>query len=220
MPISFVLGVSFNTYYRLNPHTLFQLNLNYNHISNGGFKQPNKGMNFPTLSLGVIYSSKPSQIPDRSGFVKPPVNKRFRKQIWALGSLKTVSSPDSLPNKSTLIYGISANIGKQISRYNSLNLGFEAISDGFAQETIRRGGLHKSHYQIGLLVGHELLLGKFIFSQQIGWNVYSPFRAVPADLYQRYGLAYQVDKRITLGVTLKTYKHVADIFDVRIGYIW
>jgi hypothetical protein len=220
MPLSFLVGVSFNTYYRFNSHTLFQLNLNYNHISNGGFKQPNKGMNFPMLSLGVVYSPKSFQVPDRSDFVKPPVNKRFRKQIWVLGSLKTVTSPDSLPSKSSLIYGISANVGKQISHYNLLNLGVEAISDGFAQETIRREGLNKNHHQVGLLVGHELRLGKFTFAQQIGWNIYSPFRTVPSDLYQRYMLAYQINKHIILGITLKTYKHVADIFDIRIGWQW
>ena len=220
MPISFLLGVSLNTYYKINPHITFQLSMNYNHISNGGFKQPNKGMNFPTLSFGVVYSPKPFAIPDRTSFVKPPVNKHFYKQVWVLASLKTVSAPDSLPNQSTFIYGISASVGKQISRYNIFHLGFEAIADGFAQETIRREGLNKDYHQIGLLFGHELMLGKFIFSQQIAWNAYSPFRSVPSDFYQRYMLAYRIGKNLTLGATLKAYKHVADIFDVRLGYVF
>jgi hypothetical protein len=220
MPLSFILSVSFNTYYRLTPHTTFQLGLHYNHISNGGFKQPNKGMNFPTLGFGIIYSPKRIEIPDRSHFVKPPVSKRFRKQVWVLGSIKTVTAPDSLPNIQTPIYGFSANIGKQMSRYNAFTVGFELIADGFAKESIQRAGLDKDYHQVGLLVGHELLLGKFVFSQQIGWHLYSPFRAVPDAFYQRYGLAYRLKKSLTLGFTLKAYKQVADIFDIRLGWVW
>lgn len=220
MPLSFLLSVSFNTYYRLTPKTNLQLGLHYNHISNGGFKQPNKGMNFPTFSIGLTYSPKPMIVPDRANFVKPPVNKRFRKQIWVLGSVKTVTSPDSLPNAQTAIYGFAASIGKQISRYNALHLGFEAIADGFAKETIKRENLQKDYHQVGLLLGHELMLGNFIFSQQLGYNLYSPFRAVPSDLYQRYTLAYRINKNLTLGFTLKAYNQVADIFDVRIGWGW
>lgn len=220
MPLSFILGISFNTYYRATPQTTLQLGLNYNHISNGGFKQPNKGMNFPTFSLGIVYAPTPIVIPDRSSFVKPPITKKFRKQIWLLGSVKTVTFPDSLPNVQKAIYGFSANVGKQISRYNVLNVGFELIADGFAKESIRRENLNKDYHQVGLLWGHELMLGKFIFSQQIGWNLYSPFRSSPDAIYQRYGLAYLLTKNLTLGFTLKTYKQVADIFDVRLGWVW
>lgn len=220
MPLSFLLGISFNTYYKATPRTTLQLGLNYNHISNGGFKQPNKGMNFPTLSLGIVYAPNPSAIPDRSNFVKPPITKKFRKQIWLLGSVKTVTFPDSLPNVQAAIYGFSANVGRQISRHNALNVGFELIADGFAKESIRRKNSNEDYHQVGLLLGHELILGKFIFSQQIGWNLYSPFRSSPDAIYQRYGLAYLLTQNLTLGFTLKAYKQVADIFDVRLGLVW
>ena len=38
---------------------------NYNHISNGGLKQPNKGINYPTLALGLDYIPNPILIQNR-----------------------------------------------------------------------------------------------------------------------------------------------------------
>jgi hypothetical protein len=219
MPVSFLLGVTFNAYYRLNNHTLLNLALNYNHISNGGFKQPNKGMNFPTIGVGIDYSWQTMRIPSRANFVKTPINKQLRKQIWAFGSLKTVNEPDSLPNEHAVIYGVAANIGKQIGRYHALHIGAELTADGFAKTTIARQKQDKDYHQFTVFVGHELLLGKFIFSQQIGVYLYNPFHRTDA-IYQRYGLAYQVYKHLLIGATLKAHRQAADVFDIRVGWLF
>ena len=50
---SFYLALSLSLNYHLNEKYAINLSANYNHISNGGQKQPNKGMNFPTVSIGV-----------------------------------------------------------------------------------------------------------------------------------------------------------------------
>lgn len=219
MPVSFLLGVTFNAYYRLNNHTLLNLALNYNHISNGGFKQPNKGMNFPTIGLGIDYSWQFMSIPSRANFVKPPINKLLRKQIWAFGSLKTVNEPDSLPSQHAAIYGFAANVGKQIGRYHALNIGAEFTADGFAKITIARQKQNKDYHQLTVFAGHELLLGKFIFSQQIGVYLYNPFHSTDV-IYQRYGLAYQLYKHLLIGATLKAHRQTADVFDIRVGWLF
>ena len=45
---AFPLFIGARFKYRIADHTYITLSGCYNHISNGGFKQPNKGMNFPT----------------------------------------------------------------------------------------------------------------------------------------------------------------------------
>ncbi len=219
MPISFLLGVNFNAYYRLNQNTLLNVAAHYNHISNGGFKMPNKGMNFPTIGVGVFYSWQSLVIPDRRLFTKPPINKKWRRQVWAFGSLKTVSEPDSLPNEHATVYGLAANIGKQIGRYHALHAGLEFTVDGFAKTMVARTRQNKDYHQLTTFIGHELLLGKFIFSQQIGLYLYNPFHRTDA-IYQRYGLGYQFSKHLLVAASLKAHRQVADIFDLRVGWIW
>ena len=52
-PLSFPLYVDLRFKYRITDRTLLTLSGCYNHISNGGIKLPNKGMNFPTVALGL-----------------------------------------------------------------------------------------------------------------------------------------------------------------------
>ena len=58
--ISFPLYVAARFKYSINDKTFITLSASYNHISNGGYKQPNKGMNFPTLALGLEHFQKVS----------------------------------------------------------------------------------------------------------------------------------------------------------------
>ena len=57
------LGIIFH--YTLNPKIKLNLASNYNHISNGGLKEPNKGINYPTIGIGMDYTPNPIQIPKR-----------------------------------------------------------------------------------------------------------------------------------------------------------
>lgn len=56
--LSGFLMVGFSAHYRIGSHWNANLGLHYNHISNGGLQQPNKGMNFPTLNFGMEYQSQ------------------------------------------------------------------------------------------------------------------------------------------------------------------
>jgi hypothetical protein len=76
---------------------------------------------------------------------------------------------------------------------------------------------NNSHHRIGMAVGHDFLMGRFTFSQHIG--VYL-FKQAPMydDVYQRYTLTYQLNKKWNIGVSLKAHRHVANFFDLRIGF--
>jgi hypothetical protein len=56
------------------------MGLRYNHISNGGIKKPNKGMNFPMVTIGLNrYLSQPNYKKLISG--DSILNYRFNKKI-------------------------------------------------------------------------------------------------------------------------------------------
>jgi hypothetical protein len=70
---------------------------------------------------------------------------------------------------------------------------------------------------LGIAIGHEFLLGRTLFGQQLG--VYLFNKGVQgADLYQRYSLMYRFTPHVSGGIALKAHGHVADFLDFRAGY--
>jgi hypothetical protein len=67
-----------------------------------------------------------------------------------------------------------------------------------------------------IALGHEFLLGRFLFSQQFGAYVIKA-RNQPADVYQRYGLMYRISQHFSLGINIKAHGHVANFLDARIS---
>lgn len=213
--LSFLLNLNFGLNYQINPNWRIRLAGYYNHISNGGVKEPNKGINFPTASLGVEYVFNPITFPN------------FSKRNWKTlyGDLKTIN---------LVVFGSATNVAegddrryplggidiyyKQIfGRMSSFLAGSEWLLDGASQEKSKRNGESISLHKVSLTVGHELILGKFLFSQRLGFYLFNE-RATDSNFYQRLGLSYLISRRTFLGINLKTHGDVADFLDFRLGY--
>ena len=214
--LSFALMLAANLNYRLNNRIMLSVSANYNHISNGGMKEPNKGINYPTASIGLDY-----YLSDHLKFRKysspdwrQTAGKRNKYHFWASGTAKQVSG--SGEQKRYPVVGLNARFARQVSRINAINFGFDFLSDGAHREEIQRNGFVKDHKKAGLLVGNEFLLGRFNFSQQFGIYVHDPYNR-NTSVYQRYGLDYQVVPKLFAGIGLKAHGHVADFLDLRIG---
>jgi hypothetical protein len=54
--LSFALMAASTINLKLTDRIFKNLSANYNHISNGGMREPNKGINYPTLSIGLDFS--------------------------------------------------------------------------------------------------------------------------------------------------------------------
>lgn len=218
VPVSFPVMVNAYLYYKTSPHWEISLGFNYNHISNGGMKLPNKGMNFPTWNAGVNYYIEPVKI------TRPLKNNDWKLQprnyayLLAIGTLKTATATDAFPeSKLCWQLGGTAMAGRRIGRLSGLAAGTEWIWDGYAQEILQREGIEKSAWKGGFLGGYELLVNRVRFSIHIGAYVYHP-SGDPDPVYQRYGIFYRFGKHLMVGSTLKAHRHVADVFDMRVGW--
>lgn len=218
--ISYLLLTNAYLYYKLNPRWDLSLGFNYNHISNGGMREPNKGMNFPTWNAGAAYHFRPSVIR------RPVKNNNWRQEprryyyVHAVGTIKTAQATDVFPvNKRRWMWGGMAMAGWRVGRMSGLAAGTEWIHDGWAREVLDRAGDRTSALKGGILFGHELLAGKVRFNVHLGAYVYNPSRNTDA-VYQRYGLFYRFGKHLQFGTTLKAHRHVADVFDIRLGWLW
>ena len=214
--LSFYLALSLNLNYHFNNGYAINLTANYNHISNGGQKQPNKGMNFPTLSLGVD-----KVIGDYKLTPKPDELKKYSTS-WSyyLGGFASLRSSDREAEASNHpLFGVLGGALKPLSRINGFNLGAELWYDWSDEKRAENEGINESAFSSAITAGHHFSVGNFYFLQQFGIYITHPETLQPNDVYQRYSFWYRIANRWTIGASLIAYGRVADHMDGRLIYI-
>ncbi|MBW7467355.1 acyloxyacyl hydrolase [Pontibacter aydingkolensis] len=211
--ISFPLVANLMANYRLNDYLLLRAGATYKHISNGGIRQPNKGINFPSASLGIDYALRTAHFPQRQP-LESITGKKERHYLVAI--LGTMKDRKDIPTDKLPLVGVTAYASQKLGRLSALTAGAEWVADYTLKEDLKDRGRHEDFQRGALLAGHELYIGRFRFSQQLGVYVYAPAKARDP-VYQRYGLEYHTAKKVYWGINLKAHRHVADFLDVRVG---
>lgn len=219
--ISFIALLNLSLNYAINDQIGLRLALNYNHISNSGISEPNLGINFPSINLGIEYSFKKADFPSLN---KNP-NLVFQKKKNRFDFITSISAkPATSGTKQNKypVYGISFNYGRALGRIFGLSGGIEWVNDQSLKEKFildsvyHSAGSYPDHNRIGALLGIEWLFGKFIFYQQFGYYLYAEYKE-KGSFYQRYGLNYKLTEHIYMGINIKVHAQDADYMDVRIG---
>ncbi len=213
-PLSFLLQINLALNYRLSPHLNLRAAGYYSHISNGGMREPNKGINFPTASLGLDYTFRPPVLTERSrthnGQAEAPKN-------YFEGGLAFTAKPANTGERQRHpIVGLQGTYHRTVSRRSVFHGGAAWESDWTLKEKAERLNQRTGFHRASLLLGHDLLIGRFEFSQTLGAYVYVPYRARDP-VYQRYALKFRLNRRLFTAVTLKAHRQVADYLDGRIG---
>ncbi|MBP8959780.1 MAG: acyloxyacyl hydrolase [Bacteroidales bacterium] len=212
--ISFPLYVSTRFKYKISPHLYLTLSGFYNHISNGGIKQPNYGMNFPTLAAGLEYYKNPLPLLKKKYFVD---NKIKEPGIYFLaGSLlsyKVIDKTEMFPEKGCVSLGIYARGLKKLKTFYSLNAGVELIVDNAIKEVIRREQTGIDYKRFAVTAGQDFHMGKVIFTQYLGLYVYAPYKARHS-VYQKYELVYKIDNNLVAGVFMKAHTSNAELMGI------
>jgi hypothetical protein len=213
--LNFPLLVNLGLNYRLNPHWNLRLTAGYNHISNGGIHLPNKGINYPTTSLGADYALQAIDFKERARRLdRRPPDQRLRLYLHFLYSFK-----NAFPGVSEQygIFGMEAQAVYYLGGWSGLTLGGEFVVDRSRKARIEHENRDLRHERASVLVGHRFLLGRVVFSQQFGVYLYDQFQ-VNDPVYQRFGLLFHVSDHVFAGFNLKTHRHVADFADIRVGW--
>jgi hypothetical protein len=217
--ISAYLRLGIGVWYQLAHQWWLNGSVNYQHESNGGLRQPNKGINWPTAGITISYQKfSPDYISAKR--TKDKFWKNYHPR-WDLAVFATARRSSNLRGESTHlpVYGVSVNVSKQVGRINMISTGIEAARDEELYVKSKRDSLGVSPVNIALLAGHEFILGKFLFSQRIGLYLFdeTPNRDV---LYHRWGIQYSISENFGVAFTLKAHRHVADYLDLRLIYSW
>ena len=214
--MSVYLLVGVGVWYKLNESWWLNSSANYQHESNGGMKEPNKGINWPTAGIAISYQPKAANyftgIRSSEKFWK---NNKIRWDAALFGVARRTQTESGSRRKA--LVGFSAIASKQVGRINAITAGTEIYRDAKLSYRLKSDSIDASSIKAGLLAGHEFLLGKFIFSQQLGVYVFDETPYYDR-LYHRWGLIYNISNNIGAGINLKVHKQVAEFADLRFIY--
>lgn len=213
LPISIYVGLGAGFQYALSNHFQISFIGNYLHISNGGIKNPNKGVNWPAANLRLSYNLNNNELPNFS-----KTNANYKKQDrFDLGTFLSAKNNAIGEQELFFIYGLTANYSRQVSRIHAFTLANELIVDNALKEKLKRDGLNKSNLRYGLMFGHEFLLGNYVFSQQLGYYFFNESNYFN-NVYHRWGLMYRTKNKWGMGINLLAHAQVANFIDLRLVY--
>ncbi len=216
LPVSAYLGLGVGLRWQLSSQWGFQLTSQLHHVSNGGWHEPNNGLNWTTVALGLDYSPTGLELKRLKRIREKTESYRLlRMNIEIFGLVRGGSILGLDENGSVL--GVNFTTSKQLNRLHAWTAAFELYQDQFVQKQQMSNMISSDGIRTGILAGHEFLLGKFIFSQQIGIYVAGRYGA---DLvYHRWGLQYYFLPRWRVGVNLRAYRQAAEFTDIRVAYL-
>jgi hypothetical protein len=206
------LNLGLNLRYKVNLGLAIKAALNYNHISNGNIQDPNYGLNFPSVSVGMEKTLNTlTKIPKL-------VDNKPNWRIDLVGFASNKSSTLSLKDR-FWVYGMGMNLSRKVNLLHAYTVGAELMADesvGFLYQMESRKG--RSYYRLGANVGHEFLLGnKFVFSQQIGVYIFNQTPYI-SWIYHRWGLNYKLTENLMIGSNLLADLQKANFLDLRMTY--
>ena len=214
--MSVYLLVGVGLWYKLGEKWWLNSSANYQHESNGGMKEPNKGINWPTAGITISYQPKSGDYFKGSRLTeKFWKNKNMRWDAALFGVARRTQTDNGSRRKA--LVGFTTNTSKQVGRINAITAGAEIYKDAKLYYRLKNDSIDASSVKAGLLAGHEFLLGKFIFSQQLGVYVFDQTPYYDR-LYHRWGLVYNISNSIGAGINLKAHKQVAEFADFRFIY--
>jgi hypothetical protein len=215
--LSFYLGVGIQPYLQLSRHWSLGMGSSYRHISNGGVKLPNKGINWLTGEINLMYYPQPQVDiePLLNRYRKQAYTKTNRWDVYVFGAIRSIDNADK---KTYPLIGAGLMRSWQTGKTHAITTTLNLYHDGSVPQQLRNDGLpSKSAWRASAEAGHEFLWARIIFRQQIGVYLFDKTPYNPA-WYHRWALLYRMNNRLMAGVSIKAHKQVANFTDLRLTF--
>lgn len=192
------------------------LGLAMDHLSNAAMKQPNLGINVPSVALGYSYrlgEQAPSTlVPDPLWSTEP------RTMLHAMANVGW-NEVFPLSSGQRSVVSLSASAYRRVAAKSAFGLGVDVFNKGSLAvvdtSLASRGRI--SLTQVGIHGGYALLLGGMTLYYELGAYLYTPVTERAA-VYTRLGVRQQVSEKLFLNFTLKAHMFVADHLEIGLGY--
>jgi hypothetical protein len=211
------VNYSFEGVFRISPGIDMKLGAGITHVSNGSFKQPNKGLNFLTAFSGFSYSfnKKPT--------VEPIIAKAdsSRHQLIFVASMGYKQISRKYDN-SYFVTGLSAEYahlitgnswgGAALTLYYDPSLKKEIWMDDTIQTKL------KDNIRVALNLSYELKMGRISYVFQPGFYLKNSYKKSGL-ISNRLSVRYQLADRLCASFSIKAHWFaIADFFEWGIGY--
>jgi hypothetical protein len=217
-----IIGSSFNGYINalwqnelsISKNVSVNAGLSFSHLSNGSSTLPNLGLNIPALSLGVCYTVHPIEYT-----VSPDQETTTRK--WTFDAFTSVGIKQIpwIGSKRYLVNVASLEAAKSISFRSSIGGGAFFFYDRtyeLDQSDIYPLKRDVSNAQGGIYALYKFQAGRVTLPVQVGIPLVN--RKANEQVFQQVGVRYNVSKKWTGQVLLKTFGGKADLIHLGIGY--
>jgi hypothetical protein len=215
--LNYLISVGAGITVKLNKNFELQIDGSMNHQSNAALLEPNGGINYWAIALSTNYFLDQPQFKERN--IPDPYLTSDKKTRWDFSFSWGISSmPYPMPGQVPM-YGLTVLRSWQTWRFVAFTFAAELERNCRAVEITRRINpeLDIDPLRASLLGGIDFLMGRTIFSIQFGAYVHRPF-AEKDDIYQRWGLMYNVFNNIYAGLNFKSYRNSADHLSARITF--
>ncbi len=203
--------------YQLTRHLTVAAMQSLQHFSNGGFKQPNRGLNWLTTSVGLLYYPNTNSLPH----YKRTYNKFWKHQpiIKDAGIMFVPQQGYSSRTNAQrqFLIGAFVQLTKQLGRFSGVTAGVEVYNSHLKENPPTETNLAASNWFAGVHAGHAFLMNRVTFKQQIGIYLFDQ-TSYFAQYYYRFGLDYRLSKHFLIGLNLKSHTDNADFLDGRLMY--
>ena len=191
---------------------------NLTHFSNGAVKKPNKGINIPTLMIGVGKLIGNPDLSFKTYNSKPEYDKGLKINV----ALYTGFNAISVVNEVYPFVALSSYIDKRISFQSAFNTGLDIFYSIAFREEIKNSseyanGPKPDFTRIGWMAGYEMFVSRVSLLIQIGYYIYRPEK-LSEPVYQRYGLkVYTNNRKLFFSSNLKAHLGRAEMFEFGVG---
>lgn len=202
-------------------HLGLLLGFGFNHYSNGATTKPNRGINLPSIVVGVnYYQQRAFQTQPEALAAEPADIGRFFVNLSTSYARKQLNEVDQWNGRHYSVFSATVAVGRRLNRKSNLLLGLEGFQDQSLRteqrDTAQAGRRLPDIRKAGVYLGHELLFGRLAFVSHLGVYIYNPYKSNPF-YYERLGLKYHFTERVFGDIDLKVHRAAADALEFRVG---
>lgn len=210
--------------YRVNEHVDVQAGINFSHMSNGGFRLPNLGVNMYGAHIGLRYFPGTSQ-PERIERLNPPLRNRWLAQVRGGLAFNESGYTDG---PLYLTYLVSAYASRRYGGKNKMFAGLdysyhERVAAFLKNNEIFPGEESQHSWKSAVFVGNEFLLGRLGVVMQVGYYLKDAYlHSEP--YYEKLGGHYYLIqqekgplKELFVAALLKTHLEQAELIEFGVG---
>lgn len=215
--VSYLLFIDPTIYFLLSKQVNLFAGMQISHLSNGGSRWPNWGLNTLSAGAGVEYAWQKQEVQRRA--VTPFTKKSWRNITHLFGGSHN-SNPIGGQQFKRFVGGINTGMIKPLGKVSSLGIGGELYYDELSNLLKAKAAVRDNPWVASLSLQHYLFLGKLLFGQQMAYYVSPHHPNGNTKFYQRYFLEYNLIRNWYGGVSLRAHGDVSDFLTLTTGYIF